>query len=42
VVEVIDGLDLRVMSASYRGSGSASYHPSLRKPQTKAPFPQVC
>jgi transposase len=29
VVEVIDGLDLRVMSASYRGSGSASYHPSL-------------
>ena len=30
VVEVIDGLDLRVMSASYRGSGSASYHPSLR------------
>ena len=29
VVEVIDGLDLRVMSRSYRGSGSASYHPSL-------------
>jgi transposase len=29
VVEVIDGLDLRVMSASYRGSGSASYPPSL-------------
>jgi transposase len=29
VVEVIDGLDLRAMSASYRGSGSASYHPSL-------------
>jgi transposase len=29
VVEVIDGLDLRVMSASYRGSGSASSHPSL-------------
>jgi hypothetical protein len=29
VVEVIDGLDLRVMSGSYRGSGSASYHPSL-------------
>jgi transposase len=27
---VIDGLDLRVMSASYRGSGSASYHPALR------------
>src|SRR4051812_11329141 len=29
VVEVIDGLDLRAMSGSYRGSGSASYHPSL-------------
>jgi transposase len=29
VVEVIDGLDLRVMSSSYRGSGSKSYHPAL-------------
>ena len=29
VVEVIDGLNLRAMSGSYRGSGSASYHPSL-------------
>src|SRR6266705_664938 len=29
VVEVIDGLDLRSMSGSYRGSGSASYHPAL-------------
>jgi transposase len=29
VVEVIDGLDLRGMSGSYRGSGSASYHPAL-------------
>jgi transposase len=29
VVEVIDGLDLRVICASYRGSGSASYHPSM-------------
>jgi transposase len=29
VVEVIDGLDLSVMRGSYRGSGSASYHPSL-------------
>jgi transposase len=29
VVEVIDGLDLSAMSRSYRGSGSASYHPSL-------------
>src|SRR3954454_24951126 len=29
VVEVIDGLDLRAMSGSYRGSGSASYHQSL-------------
>lgn len=29
VVEVIDGLDLRVMRWSYRGSGSASYPPSL-------------
>ena len=28
VVEVIDGLDLRVMRGSYRGSGSASYPPS--------------
>ena len=29
VVEVIDGLDLRVMNGSYRGSGSKSYHPAL-------------
>ena len=29
VVEVIDGLDLRAMSGSYRGSGSASYHPTV-------------
>src|SRR3954463_7078225 len=29
VVEVIDGLDLRVMRGSYRGSGEASYHPSV-------------
>jgi transposase len=29
VVEVIDRLDLRAMSGSYRGSGSASYHPAL-------------
>ena len=29
VVEVIDGLDLRGMSGAYRGSGSASYHPSM-------------
>lgn len=29
VVEVIDGLDLRAMSGSYRGSGSASYPPTL-------------
>jgi transposase len=29
VVEVIDGLDLALMSKSYRGSGSASYHPAL-------------
>jgi transposase len=28
VVEVVDGLDLRAMSKAYRGSGSASYHPS--------------
>jgi transposase len=27
VVEVVEGLDLRAMSGSYRGSGSASYHP---------------
>ena len=29
VVEVIDGLDLRRMAKTYRGSGSASYHPSM-------------
>jgi transposase len=29
VVEVIETLDLRTMSGSYRGSGSASYHPSM-------------
>ena len=29
VVEVIEGLDLRAMSGSYRGSGSASYHPQV-------------
>jgi transposase len=29
VVEVIEKLDLRAMSGSYRGSGSASYHPSM-------------
>ena len=28
VVEVIDGLDLSAMSKSYRGTGSASYHPA--------------
>jgi transposase len=27
-VEVIDGLDLTAMSKSYRGTGSASYHPA--------------
>ena len=29
IVEVISGLDLRSMSGSYRGSGSASYHPEV-------------
>src|SRR3954465_8876179 len=29
VVEVIDGLDLSTMTKSYRGSGSASYHPAV-------------
>ena len=29
VVEVIASLDLRAMTGSYRGSGEASYHPSL-------------
>src|SRR6195256_6099552 len=29
IVEVIDELDLRAMSGSYRGSGSASYHPRM-------------
>ena len=29
IVEVVEGLDLRSMSRSYRGSGSASYHPTV-------------
>ena len=29
VVEVVEGLDLRAMTGSYRGSGEASYHPQL-------------
>jgi len=29
VVEVIAGLDLRAMIGSYRGSGAASYHPTI-------------
>jgi transposase len=29
IVEVVEGMDLRGMSGSYRGSGSASYHPSV-------------
>jgi transposase len=29
VAEVIEGLDLRCMTSSYRGSGEASYHPQL-------------
>ena len=29
VVEVIEGLDLRAMTGSYRGSGEAAYHPSI-------------
>jgi transposase len=29
VVEVMEGFDLRTMSGSYRGSGSASYHPRM-------------
>jgi transposase len=29
VVEVVEGLDLRAMSWSYRGSGSACYHPTI-------------
>src|SRR5665647_3072554 len=29
VVEVIDWMDLRAMSGSYRGSGSAPYHPRM-------------
>ena len=29
VVEVVDSLDLRAMTGSYRGSGSASYFPSM-------------
>jgi transposase len=29
VVEVVEGLDLRAMSGSYGGSGSACYHPTI-------------
>jgi len=29
VVEVVESLDLRAMAGSYRGSGSASYHPAM-------------
>ena len=29
VVEVIEGLDMSAMAKAYRGSGSASYHPSM-------------
>jgi transposase len=29
IVEVVEGLDLRAISGSYRGSGSASYHPTV-------------
>ncbi len=29
VAEVVSGLDLRSMVGSYRGSGEASYHPSV-------------
>jgi transposase len=29
VVEVIEDLDLRAMTGDYRGSGEASYHPSI-------------
>ena len=29
IVEVIENLDLTTMSKSYRGTGSASYHPAL-------------
>jgi transposase len=29
VAEVIEGLDLRAMTGSYRGSGEASYHPQV-------------
>src|SRR5947199_5991173 len=29
VVEVVEGLDLSAMIGSYRGAGSASYHPAL-------------
>jgi transposase len=29
VAEVVEGLDLSAMSKTYRGSGSASYHPKV-------------
>ena len=31
VVEVVNGLDLSAMVRSYRGAGSASYHPVPRQ-----------
>src|SRR6476620_10217749 len=42
VVEVIDGLDLSAMSRSYRGTGSASYHPALLLGFWFAATPQAC
>jgi hypothetical protein len=37
VVEVIDGLDLKSMSETYRGSGSASYHPATLRYERPTP-----
>ena len=37
VVEVIDGLDLSAMVKSYRGTGSAGYHPALLKDAVTTP-----
>jgi hypothetical protein len=36
VVDVFEGLDLRAMSGSYRGFGSASFHESRKRKQDRA------
>ena len=40
IVEVIDGLDLRAMSGSYRGSGSGNYPLPFFRAQILRNYPQ--